>query len=92
MVNNLRDLKKFLQLCRQQGVESIKCGDVEVHLGQLPSKRSYKTITPSTMPDLDQFDPGAIHLPRITTSDKIDTPDDLTPEQLLNWSVGGQPS
>jgi hypothetical protein len=87
----LKELTKFLQLCRKQGVESIKFQDVEVHFGQLPTKIS-KNIRnlPETVNDMSYIDPGKI--PQI---ESIDT-DELTDEQKLfgssDPSVWQQPS
>lgn len=84
MINNLKELKKFLQLCREQGVESIKFGDTEVHLGAMPYKAPK---TSNTMPykatPVTTFAPGGI------TDDTSILTDELTPEQLLYWSSEG---
>lgn len=82
-IENLKDLKKFLQLCRQQGVESIKFDGVEVYLGQQPtnSKPNRKVAAKSIVS-------AAPTLPGVITEDTyIDTPDALTDEQKLFWSA-----
>lgn len=38
MINDLKDLEKFLKLCRKQGVIDICCHGVTVKLGELPNK------------------------------------------------------
>ncbi len=36
MIENLKDLKSLLKLCRQNGVTEIKLGAIELRLGELP--------------------------------------------------------
>lgn len=84
-VNSLKDLEKLIKLCRRTGVQSIKIDNIEFRLDdaapQAPTKRSNKAT-------IEPFAPGGI-----TESTQIDTPDALTPEQLLMWSSapGGVP-
>lgn len=92
MVKDLKGLKKFLQLCRQQGVESIRIEGLEVHLGALPTK-AYRSRKPSksfmdTMTPPDIFVPGGV-----MPEEKIET-DELSDEELLFYSSQGhvQPS
>lgn len=94
-VDSLKELKKLLTLCRQQGVQSIKLGEVEFHLGALPKKRS-KAI------DIDAFPEADIKIPQFQAIDKpiinpevnqyvedaIQT-DELTEEQLMFYSAQG---
>lgn len=40
MIENLKDLKNLLKLCRQNGVSEIKLGAVELKLGELPKQES----------------------------------------------------
>ena len=40
MIKDLAELKKFLALCRKQGVKEIKFGDVAVVFGEAPRKQS----------------------------------------------------
>ena len=81
----LKELEKFLKLCRKQGVQSIKFEGTEVHLGDLPLVTSSKTrpLRPSTKnPSLivETFTPGGV------TEDSQIQVDTLTPEQLLFYS------
>lgn len=79
MMNNLKDLEKFLKLCRKMGVQSIRHGDTEVHLGEMPAAVETAARTQSKI--LPSYPPGGI-----TPDTRIIT-DELTPEQLLMWSV-----
>ena len=36
MIENLKDLKSLLKLCRQNGVLEMKLGTVELKLGEMP--------------------------------------------------------
>lgn len=82
-IDNIKDLKAVIKLCRDTGVSSIKVDNVEFHLGHEPikykasSKQTTSTYTPS-----ESFVPGGV-----TEDVKIVT-DELTPEQLLMWSTG----
>lgn len=84
MIANLKELKKFLQLCRDQGVESIRFNGVEVHLGSMPiiPNRANKRVLPETI-TTPTYAPGGI------TADTSILTDELTPDQLLFWSSEG---
>lgn len=75
-IKDLKTLKKFISLCRAQGVESIRAGGIELHLGPLPIKA--KNIPKQ----LTTYIPGGV-----SEETKIVT-DELSSEQLLMWSVG----
>lgn len=85
----IKELKKFLQLCRAEGVESIKFQDVEVHLGRLPVKvaktthRSLMDEAPEESIKIPTYNP--VSLPVDENADQIDT-DELTDEQRLFYS------
>ncbi len=38
MIADLKDLEKFLKICRKQGVTDISCAGVTVKLGEMASK------------------------------------------------------
>lgn len=80
-MNDIKELRKLIKLCREQGVQSIRFDGVELHLGDLPQK-----IDKRKYPDLasQSLSPGGI-----TADTKIIT-DELTDEQMLMWSVGGE--
>lgn len=77
MITDLKDLKALFKLCRAQGVTDFKMNGIEVKLGELP-------------------------VPHGTTVDSIDETEAstyagfpqgvLTPEQLMFYSSGGNPS
>lgn len=85
MVKDLKQLKKFLQLCREQGVDSIRFEGVEVHLGAMPYKASKtsNTMPHKATPVSTTYAPGGI------TDDTSILTDELTPDQLLFWSSEG---
>lgn len=39
MIKDLAELKKFLALCRKQGIKEIKYGDCSVVFGDLPMRK-----------------------------------------------------
>lgn len=40
MINDIKDLEKFLKLCRKQGVTDISFSGLSVKLGPMPTKSS----------------------------------------------------
>lgn len=80
VIKDIKDLKQIIDLCRKTGIESIKIDNVEMHLGPAPIK--YTTTTKST--------PKAYTPPGVVTEDTQITTDELTPEQLLFFSVTNQ--
>lgn len=78
-IESLKDLKKLLTLCREQGVNIIKVDGMELVLEGQPILKATKSIKTTT------YAPGGI-----TAETKIDTPDSLTEEQLLFYSAGEQ--
>lgn len=65
MINDTKELEKFLKICRKQGVIEIRFGGVSVAFGDLPKKSSEPEESEETQTD------------------------ELTPEQLAFFSVGG---
>lgn len=66
MLTDLKELEKFLKICRKQGVTDISFEGISVKLGALPTKTE-------------------------DSSDEIPT-DELTPEQMMFYAVGGAPT
>jgi hypothetical protein len=95
-IDNLKQLKALISLCRKTGIESIKVDNVELHLGSAPIKltvqpESLDPLASMPVPEPNLYDPIAqarAMAAKATKAiqDKIDTPDELTEEQLLNWS------
>lgn len=85
-INDIKDLKKLIQLCQSQGVRAIEVDNIKLELNELPQKQPrYKYIPDSaTTPSLSNVDEN-IQIPQSS----IPT-DELTEEQLLNWSVGNE--
>lgn len=75
-IDNIKDLKKVIQLCRETGVDIIKCDGIELVLGSAPAKAIKRSNS-----SVEAF--SSI----VGPDTPIETPDELTPEQLLNWSV-----
>ena len=76
MIKDLKELEKLLKLCRKQGVQNIKLGEIEFKLGDLPyvESRHIQGIDQPQDP-LADFPQGV-----------------LTPEQLIFYSSGGLPA
>ena len=79
-INDIKDLKKVIQLCRQTGVDIIKVDGVEMVLGSAPRQpikarnSSIETFSANVGPDTP-----------------IETPDELTPDQLMFYSASQEP-
>lgn len=86
LIKDLKELKKLLVLCRQQGVESIKIADIEFHLGKAPAKAYKPQAEVLTDPLANASVPKPNIYNEISEVDKIEMPDELTDEQLMNWS------
>lgn len=75
MIANLKDLEKLLKLCRKQGVTKLSMGDVTLELGEMPQQTNESIVE-----EIDPANPYA-NFPQ----------GDLTPEQLMFYSSGGDP-
>ncbi len=79
MINDLKDLKSLLKLCRSQGVTEIKLGAVELKLGDMPTgPRSSSADAQDNESESDN--------PYSNFPDGV-----LTQEQLAFYSAGGRP-
>lgn len=75
-IDSIRDLKKLIDLCQKQGVDSIKVDGIELKLGEKPMPvRTQRTSQPKQIPF------GEI------TAETAVIDNGLTPDQLLMWSV-----
>lgn len=85
IVKEIKDLEKIMKLCLKLGVTAIKVGNVEFGLPEHPKaiKAIAEDIFPEAQVKVPKFNGIAA---KEVGPDKIDT-DELTPEQLLNWSV-----
>lgn len=77
-VNDIKDLKKLIDLCRRTGVEAIEVDGVKMNLGSAPTV-IYKDNKKTT--DQTVYTPGGI-----TEDTQIPT-DVMTDEQMLFWSA-----
>jgi hypothetical protein len=79
-IETLKDLEKLIKLCRKTGVSAITVDGIELSLSaqEKPTRTKSNKVVPGTLLE-DTFDPG-----------QIETPDQLTEEQLMMWSVGGE--
>lgn len=101
-VDSLKTLEKLLKLCRKSGVQVMEVDGVKFSLGAEPYKAQPKPmeipqdplelaqITIGEMPS--EFDPiaqakAAAAKATQAIQDKIAMPDELTDEQLMNFSV-----
>ena len=87
-IDNLKDLKKLIDLCRKTGIEAIEVDGVKMNLGPMPTTQARIAPQSSILAPADQTEyiPGGI-----TETMSIPT-NDLTEEQMLFWSSQGQNS
>ncbi len=60
MISTLKDLEKLLKLCRKQGVDEIKLGDVSLKFGELPLERRQSADEPQADDPLEGFPEGML--------------------------------
>ena len=82
-VQSIQDLKKLIELCQKQGVESIKVDGIEMKLGHKPEPEARKGR--QAQANSCKHTPGGI------TEDTPVIEGELTAEQLLMWSTGLSP-
>lgn len=78
---NLKELQKLIRLCRRTGVLSIKMEGVELTLSEetpAPAKPRGKSATKSTEAS-------------VSPRDKTELEGELSPEELMFWSVNYVP-
>lgn len=85
-IDNLKDLKKLIQLCRTTGIEAIEVDGLKMNLG--PTPVSYKQHKTATTLLKDNISNGTVAPGGITEEIQIPTTG-LTDEQLLFYSAQG---
>lgn len=85
-IDSLKELKKLLQLCHEQGVHSIKLDGMEFGLNPTIPVKTKKSIIDNINLEEDIKIPQYTPVVRDGEPDAIAMPDELTEEQLLNWS------
>lgn len=77
-------MKQLVKTCRQLGIDKIKVDNIEFELGPVEESAGSKLV--AALKEANTYVPGGID-----ANTKIDTPDELTEEQLLFYSAqGGQ--
>lgn len=94
-IESLKDLQKLLKVCQENGVDAIKVptehGLMEMSIRPMTQQSKAKRSVASVMqPTPDELLKVPVPKAFQTTepAPDIETPDELTPEQLLNWSSG----
>ena len=81
-VTTLKDLEKLIKLCRTTGIESMTIGELTFKLGDLPVTKKQRKFVEYPMDDVNHiYTPGGVD-----EHTKIQTPDELSDEQILMWS------
>lgn len=75
VISSLKELDKLMLLCRKRKVLSIKIDNIEFRLDD--QQETHRSVQPTATSAFSG----------ITEDTKIDTPDSLTEEQQLMWSV-----
>lgn len=84
-IDDLKDLKKLIQLCQSQGVKAIEIDNIKLELDNyMPTKRNTTSTKKQVSIDPTNFTPNVdetIQIPQML----IPT-DELSPEDLLFYS------
>lgn len=103
-IDSFKDLKKIIDLCRKQGVYSIKVDGIELVLGSAPKAPQAAPVDYNPDPLADAQVPSYNPVPGYSgpsnpliahqetaqeTASRIAKESGLTEEQLLNWSAVG---
>lgn len=81
-IDNLKDFKALIKVCRELGIESVETAEISFKMGVLPHKPS-KEIRDPAIPD------AAIKVPAYNgpiAEPEVPETEELTEEQLLHWS------
>jgi hypothetical protein len=89
-IESIRDLEKIIRVCRKTGVDIIKIGDIEIVLDKsfktAPRQAKARKLEVQGIPL-----PGGIdETTKIEVPDLIDTPDELSDEEMLFYSAETQ--
>lgn len=92
-INSLQELAELINLLRKQGVKSIQMGEFAMELGEAPQKptRKRRSKDEELMEEASPFNPGFIPPPvTVSLKDRAmeEASQELTEDQLLNWSSG----
>jgi len=85
-IDNLKQLKALVSLCRKTGVDVIKVDGIEIQLGVEPYKESTYKASPKI--ETPTYAPGGITEQTPVKSGY----QELTEEQILFWSAEGHES
>lgn len=80
-IESLKELDKLILLCQRRGVESVTIDNISFKLSDSPPQRKTQPRRSSFVSDVS-LDPTGVQ-----ADTKIKIPDELTPDQLLMWSV-----
>lgn len=98
-IDSLKQLEALLKLCRKSGVAAIEVDGIKLALGNEPIKpvkrvpeRLDDPLANVSVPVPNIYDPieyakAVAAKATQALKDKIDMPDELTEEQLINYSV-----
>lgn len=88
VINNLKDLKALVQLCRKEGIDAFEIGDIKFNLGAKPKRERKHTPIEFDIPEASVKIPQYNPIVKQVVADVIKT-DDLTQEELLFYSATG---
>lgn len=88
-IENFKDLKALLKVCQENGVDAIKIDGIEMSIRLQPKTTKTKVSASVFQPTPDEQLKVPVPKAFQTTEPAPDIEtDELTPEQLLNWSSG----
>lgn len=86
IIKSVKDLEKIIKLCKKQGINAIKVGNIEFSLELKPTKPIDTDVFPEASIKIPQFNGRAFD----DTPDVITT-DELTDDQRLFYSSKEEP-
>ena len=93
IINNLKDLRQLISLCRKTGVSDVEIQGIKLHLGLMPFKRNKSLIDtfPEASIPVPQYQPLNAQETSNEAIEPISMPDELSQEQLLFYSAKSEP-
>lgn len=95
-IESFKDLRKLIKLCRETGVDAIEVDNIKFNLGAPPREKAdtkpFVIDDPLAhakiqVPDLPAVNPITGMSPEVKAQIEKIVTDELTEEELLNWSV-----
>lgn len=95
-INDIKDLEKVVKLCRRLGIDALEVDNIKFNLGLAPKRQRLQSNPANDFPEANIKIPlytpvsaggaNSAAMGEVSSSSTINI-EELTEEQLLNWSV-----